>query len=329
MEPVNPCNPSPCGANAVCKERNGAGSCTCMPEYFGDPYTGCRPECVQNTDCEKSKACMNNKCRDPCPGVCGLNAECVVQNHSPVCFCLEGYTGDPASTCTLAEIVTERPKTPGCQPSPCGPNSQCREINGHPVCSCLAGYIGTPPMCRPECVVSSECSQDRACVNKKCVDPCPGTCGAEARCQVVNHNPICSCPPGFTGDPFVQCAKKEEQKDITPVNPCVPSPCGPNSNCRTVGSQPACSCAANYIGRPPNCRPECTRDAECASNLACQNEKCVDPCAAGCGLNAVCRVINHKPVCTCDEGFEGNPLEQCSRILPRKYSKVLHSQSNN
>uniref|UniRef100_A0A182XBR0 EGF-like domain-containing protein n=1 Tax=Anopheles quadriannulatus TaxID=34691 RepID=A0A182XBR0_ANOQN len=316
VEPVNPCNPSPCGANAVCKERNGAGSCTCMPEYFGDPYTGCRPECVQNTDCEKSKACMNNKCRDPCPGVCGLNAECVVQNHSPVCFCLEGYTGDPASTCTLAEIVTERPKTPGCQPSPCGPNSQCREINGHPVCSCLAGYIGTPPMCRPECVVSSECSQDRACVNKKCVDPCPGTCGAEARCQVVNHNPICSCPPGFTGDPFVQCAKKEEQKDITPVNPCVPSPCGPNSNCRTVGSQPACSCAANYIGRPPNCRPECTRDAECASNLACQNEKCVNPCAAGCGLNAVCRVINHKPVCTCDEGFEGNPLEQCSRILP-------------
>lgn len=71
---VNPCSPSPCGANAVCKERNGAGSCLCLPEYFGDPYTGCRPECVQNSECDRSKACINNKCKDPCPGVCGINA---------------------------------------------------------------------------------------------------------------------------------------------------------------------------------------------------------------------------------------------------------------
>jgi len=81
VQPVEfpePCNPSPCGANAVCKERNGAGSCTCLPEYSGDPYTGCRPECVLNTDCSKARACVRNKCVDPCPGTCGLNAECRV-----------------------------------------------------------------------------------------------------------------------------------------------------------------------------------------------------------------------------------------------------------
>lgn len=71
---INPCVPSPCGANAECKARNGVGSCTCLLEYYGDPYTGCRPECVQNSECDRSKACINNKCKDPCPGVCGVNA---------------------------------------------------------------------------------------------------------------------------------------------------------------------------------------------------------------------------------------------------------------
>lgn len=54
-------------------------------------------------------------------------------------------------------------------------------------------------------MVSSECPLDKACVNEKCVDPCPGTCGLAAKCNVVNHNPICSCPVGQTGDPFVRC----------------------------------------------------------------------------------------------------------------------------
>lgn len=102
--PLNPCEPSPCGANAVCKERNGVGSCLCLPEYYGDPYTGCRPECVQNSECDRSKACINNKCKNPCPGVCGINAVCTVQNHAPNCFCDTGYTGNPAISCSRYEI---------------------------------------------------------------------------------------------------------------------------------------------------------------------------------------------------------------------------------
>lgn len=97
-----------------------------------------------------------------------------------------------------------------------------------------------------------------------------------------------------------------------PVNPCQPSPCGPYSQCRTVGSTPACSCLPNYVGRPPNCRPECTIDAECASNLACRNERCVDPCPGSCGQNALCRVVNHGPVCTCPQGFIGDPATLCN-----------------
>jgi hypothetical protein len=100
----------------------------------------------------------------------------------------------------IAPVVTQP-----CNPSPCGPNSQCREINGQAVCSCVPGFIGSPPACRPECVVSSECGQNEACSNQRCRNPCPGTCGVGARCEVVNHNPICSCPALFTGDPFVRC----------------------------------------------------------------------------------------------------------------------------
>lgn len=95
----DPCNPSPCGSNAICKERNGAGSCTCMQNYFGDPYINCRPECVQNSDCPTTKSCVNMKCVNPCANLCGINSECRVANHLPICNCIPGYTGDPLRIC--------------------------------------------------------------------------------------------------------------------------------------------------------------------------------------------------------------------------------------
>lgn len=41
------------------------------------------------------------KCKDPCPGSCGLNAECYVQNHIPQCTCLQGYVGNPFVSCYI------------------------------------------------------------------------------------------------------------------------------------------------------------------------------------------------------------------------------------
>lgn len=111
-----------------------------------------------------------------------------------------------APYCSL--VLDENP----CSPSPCGPYSQCRAINKHAVCICAANFIGAPPNCRPECVVSTDCAQDKSCMNQRCKDPCPGTCGQNARCQVVNHSPICSCSLGFEGDPFVRCIKEQPSK---------------------------------------------------------------------------------------------------------------------
>lgn len=101
VENLNPCSPSPCGANAICRVQNNAGSCSCLPEYIGNPYEGCRPECSLNSDCPPNKACVRNKCIDPCPGTCGSNAECQVINHLPSCNCLHGYTGDPFRQCNI------------------------------------------------------------------------------------------------------------------------------------------------------------------------------------------------------------------------------------
>lgn len=101
-------------------------------------------------------------------------------------------------------------------------------------------------------------------------------------------------------------------------NPCVPSPCGPNSQCRIVGTQAACSCLPNFIGRPPNCRPECTINEECPGNLACQTEKCKDPCPGACGSSSLCTAIKHRPVCNCIEGFTGDPFTGCTIIVPCK-----------
>lgn len=92
-----------------------------------------------------------------------------------------------------------------CNPSPCGANAICKEVNGQPVCSCMTNYIGSPPNCAPECVVNSQCKTNRACVNQRCVNPCPKPCGQNTDCKVINHSPVCSCRSGYSGNPFTTC----------------------------------------------------------------------------------------------------------------------------
>lgn len=212
--------------------------------------------------------------------------------------------------------------TDPCQPSPCGLFSECRVSGTNPSCSCLQNYIGIPPNCRPECVSNAECPQHLACINQRCKDPCPGTCGQNAECRVVSHSPNCVCVPGYVGDPFNLCSLPPRQPIQASLHPCSPSPCGANAVCKELNGAGSCTCLPDYFGNPyESCRPECLRNSDCPSNKACVNQKCKDPCPGTCGQNADCQVVNHLPSCTCIPGYTGDPYRYCNIIPPQR--KIL------
>ncbi len=96
--PENPCLPNPCGPYSNCRVIGHTSACSCLPNYIGRPPL-CRPECTINSECPANLACINERCKDPCVGSCGISTVCNVVNHSPICTCQYLYTGDPFSGC--------------------------------------------------------------------------------------------------------------------------------------------------------------------------------------------------------------------------------------
>lgn len=109
----------------------------------------------------------------------------------------------------LSSLLIAKPKgkpRPSCDGSICGTNTICKNNINNGTCVCKRNYLGDPYTgCRPHCTFSADCPKSFACVNSECVDPCENACGVRARCQVVNHRPICFCPNGSTGNPLTIC----------------------------------------------------------------------------------------------------------------------------
>ncbi|XP_054290488.1 fibropellin-1-like [Macrosteles quadrilineatus] len=308
----NPCSPNPCGQNTQCYVSSGRPVCSCLPGHWGNPLSYCqRGECQDNSDCPASKACKDYRCVDVCAGVCGVNSDCHVRNHVPVCSCPTGYKGDPFSNCRLMDPQEL------CIPSPCGVNTKCDVINNTPTCSCLPGYVGSPLSgCRHECESDYDCPASQSCQNFKCQSACAtGVCAPSANCVVQNHRAVCSCPPGHVGDPYVSCraecfthsdcpSHKPSCLNAKCVDVCA-GVCGVNANCRVRdGTTAVCSCPKDMTGNPfVSCRPFEKTDL-CIPNP--------------CGTNARCepghdRSGKERPVCTCIPGYLGDPLSYCRR----------------
>jgi len=95
-ECVDPCPLERCGVNALCLAKNHRAVCSCPPGYRPDPdpYIRCkRFECLTDSECPTTRACQNEQCVDPCK--CARNADCSARNHTGICTCYSGYTGDP------------------------------------------------------------------------------------------------------------------------------------------------------------------------------------------------------------------------------------------
>ena len=266
-------------------------------------------ECRSDNECSRDKTCVNQSCVDPCllnPARCGTNAECVAIEHVAECRCREGFLGNPQDKCHV---------------------------------------IG--------CYSNGDCPGDRSCVNKQCTDPClhENPCSVRAECRVRGHQASCRCPPGYVGNPQIDCRPEEEPECRTDgdcpsqlaclnnkcQNPClVIEPCQIPSECKVLPTLPVrtmvCVCPSGYISSgsgtcqatAPVIQLECTKDDDCAPNKSCVNALCKDPC--DCGANAECNVVNHKPICSCLNDYDGNPDLQCVR---GKYHKIFTTNKQN
>lgn len=285
----------PCVSSSQCPTNQACISGVCL--------LGCRG----NTDCPTANACVNNKCDDPCsrPNVCGPNAQCSVLNHLAQCQCPSGFipTPTPQQGCvrvsdTCATI------------SECGPSTVCDFGLCKPVCQqskeCAQGESCTAGMCHKVCFGDGNCLQGEVCIEGACVGGCRGN--SDCRVNEVCLSKKCMCAKGYLPGP----------SGCVDVDECQDRPCHPSASCVNVPGSYKCTCPASTVGDPyqaPGCTTpnECTDDAQCNGDQACEKNgdgilKCVAPCASAvCGSNARCKVVNRKPVCECEAGHFGDP----------------------
>lgn len=65
----------------------------------------------------------------------------------------------------------------------------------------------SPELCNGD----TDCPNNEACVNRKCVDPCEGWCLKDnTACYIINHKPACACVAHYRGDASIGCTKGRE-----------------------------------------------------------------------------------------------------------------------
>lgn len=115
-------------------------------------------ECLVDSDCPFSKACIANECIDPCNKIiCGNRALCKSEFHKAICYCPTGLQGNPLvsclevgctsnSDCASREKCDFESSPRKCQPlcifPKCARGASCEPINHQEICTCNFPLIG-------------------------------------------------------------------------------------------------------------------------------------------------------------------------------------------
>ncbi|CAG0881855.1 unnamed protein product [Darwinula stevensoni] len=311
----NPCeSAAACGECALCQVANHSPQCTCPAEMVGNPSVLCqRPPkaCTGDRGCGRGGVCRDGFCTNACRGDDGCSCgETCVQNvchkkcsntndcsRSHLCrdgICVSGCRSD--NDCPNDQACAKSKCTNPCaERKPCGKGAQCLASDHQAVCLCPNGFVGDPfALCeKVECLEDRNCEDSKYCREGSCVNPClqEGACGLNAQCRVDDRRAVCQCPPGFAGNPRVEC-----QRD---VNECLGNPCGTNAICTDTPNSFTCECEPGCQGDP-------------YSGCICQGPQ-IDPCrTVYCGVNARCQVVDGGPKCYCPPSHPlGDPNREC------------------
>ncbi|XP_026683575.1 LOW QUALITY PROTEIN: neurogenic locus Notch protein-like [Diaphorina citri] len=350
------------------------GFCTCPLGYSGHPLLACTPSpmrcdgacpcdetsgycasmCGRDEECQCGEKCDQGRCRVKCTGgvhsacpmgqICSAGgvcqAGCRVHSDCPQDkSCIDGQCRDPCAKGSPGDNL--RPT--------CGVNALCRVVEHRPVCLCPDNYQGDPTdRCESyRCKQDSDCEPGKSCRGDGvCRNPCltSGVCGVNAQCRVLQRHAVCSCPPGYLGNPRVQC-KQPVAESCSTRNPCGDQAlctdlggggvsctcppgctgdphqacvctglppgcqCGQNANCTVQGGRQECVCPIEYpLGDPYVQYVECTSDDDCSYDKSCSGGKCTNMCSKSyqCSKHATCIVVQHKPMCLCKPCYLGN-----------------------
>lgn len=167
----------------------------------------------------------------------------------------------------------------------CGRGAECTAIAHKAQCNCPAGTQGDA---RTACIIAvchynEDCAEDETCdrLNRVCRKVCSeDSCGDEALCTAKNHEPMCSCPPGTKGNPYVECEGKNQLLYSSIFN-------------IFLQILIFCKFIISFYFSGEQFKPDCTEDRQCSPNFACINARCQDPCLVAnmCSDEQICRVF--------------------------------------
>ena len=333
----------------------------------------CMVGCKEGSDCPSSTTCIDNRCTNPCSvASCGPNARCTVVDQRAQCSCLEGFqpNSNAAVGCIREAIVclTNSQCPPGmqcdssfCKPicnndDNCLPNELCLGSICKDICrtdnDCGPQEICQGVTCTKGCRVNNECPSSSACINNLCQNPCINNrCGVNAKCTPSNHEALCSCENGLTGDPLKICENPPKacarDSSCSAGSKCVngfcnlictntESDCLPNEVCFDGTCSKICNSDDQCPGDSQVCKnricgPGCSSSSTCKDDEICIQNECQDPCVtqtpSPCGKCATCETTNHETFCSCPSGL-GDPLSICHGGNKLKCSSNNNCNSN-